>query len=237
MYSKLIYSEIRAMDPPGRFLKQDPKTMLWSDIGKKKALLKTRQALREGARELLEELDADGRRDESSHSDVSLTVQKDGIVGPESVMAKSSEPSKSNQSSRKRNMHFMADVSLESSGSDSLLSLPLISVRNDKHRKCNTTAPNQVKVMLTNADEAVEGIPSSINVYGQNEAKNPIIARETLTLHDNVHGDNRLYNFHTLAQNSQSMNSQSQLNTPNALLQLQNACNETFFQASNHASY
>lgn len=56
MYSILIYDEIRSMDPPGRFLKQDPATKLWSDIGKKKALDKTRQALREGAPEMLKEL-------------------------------------------------------------------------------------------------------------------------------------------------------------------------------------
>ncbi len=45
------------MNPPGRFLKQDPKTKLWSDVGEKKALDKTRQALREGAPELLKELE------------------------------------------------------------------------------------------------------------------------------------------------------------------------------------
>ena len=45
------------MNPPGRFLKQDAKTKLWSDIGEKKALDKTRQALREGAPELLKELE------------------------------------------------------------------------------------------------------------------------------------------------------------------------------------
>jgi hypothetical protein len=47
------------MNPPGRFLKQDPMTKLtklWSDIGKKTALAKTRQALREGAPELLRDM-------------------------------------------------------------------------------------------------------------------------------------------------------------------------------------
>jgi hypothetical protein len=41
------------MDPPGRFLKQDPVTEKWSDIGKKAALAKIRQALREGAPEII----------------------------------------------------------------------------------------------------------------------------------------------------------------------------------------
>jgi len=48
------------MKPPGRFLKQDPKTKLWSDIGEKKALDKTRQALREGAPESLKEMEGGG---------------------------------------------------------------------------------------------------------------------------------------------------------------------------------
>lgn len=64
IYSKLIYDEIRSMNPPGRFLKQDPKTKLWSDIGEKKALDKTRQALREGAPEIMKELDGN---DKNSH--------------------------------------------------------------------------------------------------------------------------------------------------------------------------
>lgn len=53
LYSQIIYDEIRTMKPPGRFLKQDPKTKLWHDIGKKAALAKTRQALREGAPDIL----------------------------------------------------------------------------------------------------------------------------------------------------------------------------------------
>lgn len=55
-YSQLIVDKIRALDPPGRFLKQDNNTKLWYDIGEKKALDKTRQALREGAPELLKEI-------------------------------------------------------------------------------------------------------------------------------------------------------------------------------------
>ncbi len=58
-FSKLIYDEIRSKNPPGRFLKQDPQTKLWNDIGEKKALDKTRQALREGAPELMKELEGE----------------------------------------------------------------------------------------------------------------------------------------------------------------------------------
>mmetsp|Transcript_11341 Transcript_11341/g.24077 ORF Transcript_11341/g.24077 Transcript_11341/m.24077 type:complete len:493 (+) Transcript_11341:104-1582(+) len=52
-FSKLIVEAIRARDPPGRFLKQEKDTKLWYDIGEKKALDKTRQALREGAPEIV----------------------------------------------------------------------------------------------------------------------------------------------------------------------------------------
>ena len=42
-----IINEWRALDPPGRFLKQNDKTKLWEDVGDKKAREKTSQALRE----------------------------------------------------------------------------------------------------------------------------------------------------------------------------------------------
>jgi len=55
-FSQLIVDQVRARKPHGLFLKQDPETKLWNEIEKKKALDKTRQALREGAPELLKEL-------------------------------------------------------------------------------------------------------------------------------------------------------------------------------------
>ncbi|KAL7575927.1 hypothetical protein ACA910_000726 [Epithemia clementina (nom. ined.)] len=58
-FSRMIVEEIRARNPPGRFLKQDPVTKLWHDIGEKKALDKTRQALREGAPEIMKEISGD----------------------------------------------------------------------------------------------------------------------------------------------------------------------------------
>jgi hypothetical protein len=55
-FSRMIVDEIRERDPPGRFLKQDHETKMWHDIGDKKALDKTRQALREGAPDLMKDL-------------------------------------------------------------------------------------------------------------------------------------------------------------------------------------
>ena len=50
-FSRLIVDHIRNRNPPGRFLKMDQTTKKWYDIGDKKALNKTRQALRERAYE------------------------------------------------------------------------------------------------------------------------------------------------------------------------------------------
>jgi len=43
-----IHRAVRMRDPPGRFLKQDKQSKLWTEINDQKAMNKTRQALREG---------------------------------------------------------------------------------------------------------------------------------------------------------------------------------------------
>ena len=53
-FARIIYDGIKALDPPGRFLKQDETTKLWYEISEKKALDKARQALREGAPDIRE---------------------------------------------------------------------------------------------------------------------------------------------------------------------------------------
>lgn len=73
-FSQMIVDEIKQLNPPGRFLKQDDTTKLWYDIGEKKALDKTRQALREGAPEIQKVLCSDDPADSSGTSDaVSVT--------------------------------------------------------------------------------------------------------------------------------------------------------------------
>lgn len=81
-FSKMIVDEIRALNPPGRFLKQDPTTKLWYDIGEKKSLDKTRQALREGAPEIMKEIS-------STNDDESGAEDSDERVSPQ----KSKSPS------------------------------------------------------------------------------------------------------------------------------------------------
>ena len=53
LYAKGVLDEIQQMDPPGRFLSHDKNTNEWVEISENAALAKIRQALREGAPDLL----------------------------------------------------------------------------------------------------------------------------------------------------------------------------------------
>jgi hypothetical protein len=57
--SRSIVDAVRSLHPPGRFLDKDPQTGLWFDVGHKKAVEKTSQALRDGAATLRKQLSAD----------------------------------------------------------------------------------------------------------------------------------------------------------------------------------
>lgn len=59
-----IVNEIRGMNPPGRFLKEDRDTGLWFDIGDAKAIKKTGQALREDAPDIRPDLEDNSSGDE-----------------------------------------------------------------------------------------------------------------------------------------------------------------------------
>jgi len=59
LFSKLIYNSIQGLNPPGRFLmKEGKEATLWTDMGERKSLDKTRQSLREDAKEFAEEVKA-----------------------------------------------------------------------------------------------------------------------------------------------------------------------------------
>lgn len=57
--SRSIVEAVRSLHPPGRFLDKDPQTGLWFDVGHKRAVEKTSQALRDGAATLRKQLSAD----------------------------------------------------------------------------------------------------------------------------------------------------------------------------------
>jgi hypothetical protein len=75
-FADMIVDQIKQLNPPGRFLKQDDSTKLWYDIGDKKALDKTRQALREGASEIQKVISVDENNDpiKSETSNGALTT-------------------------------------------------------------------------------------------------------------------------------------------------------------------
>jgi hypothetical protein len=73
------------MVPPGRFLKQDPKTKLWNDVGEKKALDKTRQALREGAPEMLKDMGGGSVGSDESGDSVDCAVSSIDAFPPLNV--------------------------------------------------------------------------------------------------------------------------------------------------------
>ena len=66
--AKSIVDDIRSMNPPGRFLKQDASDGFWYDIGDLKAIKKTGQALREDAPDIRSELDQDSSGDEDAQT-------------------------------------------------------------------------------------------------------------------------------------------------------------------------
>lgn len=55
-----VVNDIRTMNPPGRFLKEEKGDGMWYDIGDAKAIKKTGQALREDAPEIRPAIDTDG---------------------------------------------------------------------------------------------------------------------------------------------------------------------------------
>lgn len=117
MYSQLIYDQIRSMNPPGCFLKQDPTAKLWSSIGKKKAVDKTCQALREGATELLNNLEA-GKEDQEDTILASCTSRSNRneaeYVCSLEVDNNSSLFEWSQSQNTSGHMSIMSDASLES---------------------------------------------------------------------------------------------------------------------------
>ena len=71
-----VVQQIRNMEPPGRFLKEDADTALWWDIGDAKAIKKVGQALREDAPDIRDELDDDvdeDGKDKSENSDKKIS--------------------------------------------------------------------------------------------------------------------------------------------------------------------
>mmetsp|Transcript_5514 Transcript_5514/g.8025 ORF Transcript_5514/g.8025 Transcript_5514/m.8025 type:complete len:141 (+) Transcript_5514:93-515(+) len=72
-----IVNQIRNRAPPGRFLKQNPSTELWEEVGEIEAMKKARQALREGAPMIIDEI---GRQETDKIVPNNQTIDLSGIM-------------------------------------------------------------------------------------------------------------------------------------------------------------
>lgn len=100
--SRSIVEAVRALEPPGKFLEKDRGTGTWFEIGHRKAIEKTSQALRDGAASLRKQLSADfgdpnflsdvfDESGECHRFDVSKSERKNGAtenVGSQGASAK-----------------------------------------------------------------------------------------------------------------------------------------------------
>ena len=99
--SRSVVVAVRSLDPPGRFLEKDPSSGKWFDIGDKKAVEKTSQALRDGAASLRRQLS----QDLSDPDFLSAVFDSEGVqqkkppspVSAAAVIAKKKVPSKSHR--------------------------------------------------------------------------------------------------------------------------------------------
>eukprot|EP00980_Cylindrotheca_fusiformis_P021296 scaffold8206_cov135-Cylindrotheca_fusiformis.AAC.2 len=93
-----IVNDIRSMQPPGRFLKEDGKTGMWFDIGDAKAIKKTGQALREDAPDIRPEIEdggSSGDEKKSSPEDKSDKRVSTPTPTPTTSSSSGSKPRKS----------------------------------------------------------------------------------------------------------------------------------------------
>lgn len=74
LFAKNIIDALKSLNPPGRFLLQDPDTKLWHELDEKKAMAKTRQALREGAPEVIKQMKSEDMEDESNDEETEVSA-------------------------------------------------------------------------------------------------------------------------------------------------------------------
>ena len=85
-----IVNDIRTMDPPGRFLKEDKGTELWFDIGDAKAIKKTGQALREDAPDIRPEIGGTGSYDSLDDSMIPMNTKNGDTTKSKSLSPRGS---------------------------------------------------------------------------------------------------------------------------------------------------
>lgn len=206
------------MNPPGRFLKQDPMTKLWSDIGKKTALAKTRQALREGAPELLRDMQTMEQFQQYSSSEGTL-AQCTNVA---------------NQAKAGLSKYLPRSASTDSLGSESLLSLD--SMNNDKKNTFQFTALSNKVTGGFNKMPSCVSASSGSSESGDSSDSIVVGAGQMQVGQQHISQWQNLSNMQSFLQNS-SKQDDSQFQAPNALLQLENAFNQVNSQVNQHQHF
>jgi hypothetical protein len=244
MYSKLIYDQICSMDPPGRFLKQDSTTKLWHSIGKKKAIDKTRQALREGAPELLKAAEGGEDKEDSAPAATSGAGEQviDGVCSLKDFTS-NNNLFRSNPN-RPGHLRFMSDVSI-----DSILSLG--DFRMGEHHGdtlghtrdrsiLNSSWPEAAGGQSSQAAAAVSAPAGNIlnhsQAYSHDELNSFLRIAQMQMIQQHINEWQQLCNTQGMLQNTEHTNTQFQLQALNLQLNLQNAWNQPYQQMQNPAA-
>jgi hypothetical protein len=94
-----IVQDIRTMDPPGRFLKEEKGSGMWYDIGDAKAIKKTGQALREDAPDIRPAIEPDGGSSGDEMKSTKASENKGAAKTADKSKRRSSNPSPRNTQS------------------------------------------------------------------------------------------------------------------------------------------
>ena len=185
-FSQLIYDKTRGLDPPGRFLKYEAHLNIWKDIGEKRALEKTRQALREGAPDLVKVLSPDVRAAElmldlkritkssSKDEDRAGSEPSDQTKPADEITESQCSERKSDSSAKKPN------DSKEFKGSDGSYCQPNVALRND-----NTS------IVPENQNETDFSHNNSLTTQENfDECSEHVFATPDLTISENIDDNN-----------------------------------------------
>jgi hypothetical protein len=109
-FAKKIIEALKSLNPPGRFLQQDLDTKLWYELDEKRAMAKTRQALREGAPDVVKQIKGEDIENEGIH-DKGETGDVEGHAS--SVDSRAEEKNKLNSEDSTREKHYLSSSSIK----------------------------------------------------------------------------------------------------------------------------
>jgi len=94
IFARKIIDTLHSLSPPGHFLAQEPSTKLWYELDNKKAMSKTRQALREGAPQIMKTI-VDASTEVREADNNNADEDSEPVTKPKSSRKQRSTPKKS----------------------------------------------------------------------------------------------------------------------------------------------